>query len=270
MKKILALFAFFAILTFGCNEIVAPIDLQITYTGRRVLVEEFTGVKCVNCPEGSKKLEELVAQHGEYVIPISIHAGFFSNPYDSSLYDFRTPQGTNLVANLLGPVNGYPGATINRTFYPNETELSISLSKWAGYIIQDILQAPKVEVDIAPTYDTTSRQLSVTVDLDFAETVTEPLGISVVITENNIVDYQLDKDGLKANYNHKHVLRTMLTNYAGDAIAIGQTKAGSTPSFTYTFTLPANWNADNCEIIAFVSHKGAKLDVLQANKVHLK
>lgn len=257
-------------LTYGCNEIVAPIDLQITYTGRRVLVEEFTGVKCVNCPEGSKKIEELVAQHGEYIIPISIHSGFFSNPYDSSLYDFRTPQGTNLESNLLGPVSGYPAATVNRTLYGNETELPISLSKWAGYIIQDILQAPKVEVDITPTYDTTSRQLSVTVDLDFAETVTEPLGISVVITEDDIVDYQLDKGGLKSDYNHKHVLRTMLTNYAGDAIAIGQTKAGSTPSFTYTFTLPPNWNEDKCEIIAFVSHKGAKLDVLQANKVQLK
>jgi hypothetical protein len=270
MKKIITLFAFFAILTFGCNEIVEPIDLQITYTGRRVLVEEFTGVKCVNCPEGSKKIEELVAQHGEYIIPISIHAGFFANPYDSSLYDFRTVQGSSLESNLLGPVSGYPAATINRTQYSNETELPISLSKWTGYIIRDILQAPKVEVDITPTYDTMSRQLSVTVDLDFAETVTEPLGISVVITEDDIVDYQLNKGGLQSNYNHKHVLRTMLTNYAGDAIAIGQTKAGSTPSFTYTFTLPAAWNEDNCEIIAFVSHKGAKLDVLQANKVHLK
>lgn len=276
MKKISILLAFFVILIMGCVEIVPPIDLQITYTGRRVLVEEFTGVRCVNCPDGSKKIEELVAQHGEYVIPISIHSGFFSEPYDTSLYDFRTTDGSNLEANVLGPVQGYPAATVNRTLYPNETELPISLSKWAGYIIQDILQAPKVEVDIFPIYDTTSRQLSVDIDLEFAETITEALSVSVMITENNIEDLQLTKDvanyynGLQANYRHKHVLRTMLTDYTGDVIAVTKTRQGSTPSFTYTFTLPVGWNADNCEIVAFVSHTGSRLDVLQANKVYLK
>ncbi len=128
MKKISILLAFFAILIIGCDEIVPPIDLQITYTGRRVLVEEFTVVRCVNCPEGSKKIEEIVAQHGEYIIPISIHAGFFSDPYDTSLYDFRTSEGNNLDAHL-GPVQGYPADTVNRTQYANETELPISLSK---------------------------------------------------------------------------------------------------------------------------------------------
>ena len=270
MKKISILLAFFAILIMGCDEIVAPIDLQITPTGRRVLVEEFTGVRCVNCPAGSKKIEELLnADYGDYIIPISIHSGFFSPPYDSSLYDFRTSEGTNLDAHL-GPVQGYPAATVNRTQYANETELPISLSKWTGYIIQDILQAPKVEVDLTPTYDTTSRQLSVVIDLDFAETITDPLVVSVMITEDDVQDYQLTKDGLESDYVHKHILRTMLTNYTGDAISVTKTKQGSTPSFTYTFTVPSEWNADKCEIVAFVSHTGAKLDVLQANKVHLK
>jgi hypothetical protein len=272
MKKILMLFAFFAMLTFGCEEIVAPIDSQITPTGRRVLVEEFTGIRCVNCPDGSKKLKELINNddYGDYVIPVSIHAGFFSNPYDSSLYDFRTPEGTSLDANLLGPVQAYPAATINRTLYPNETELPISLSKWTGYIIQDLLQAPKVEVDITPNYEATSRQLSVSIDLDFSETVTTSLGISVMILENDIADYQLTKGGIESNYVHQHVLRTMLTNYTGDAIAVGQTQSGSTPTFTYAFRIPVEWNVDNCEIVAFVSQKGGSLDVLQANKAYLR
>jgi hypothetical protein len=154
--------------------------------------------------------------------------------------------------------------------YGNETELPIALSKWTGYIIQDILELPKLEVNITPAYDTTSRQLSVEVELDFSETVTTSLGISVMILENDIADYQLTKTGKQHDYVHQHVLRTMLTNYAGDAITINQTKAGSTPTFTYTFTLPTNWNADKCEIVAFVSQKGTDLDVLQANRVHLK
>jgi hypothetical protein len=279
MNKLPFLFVFLAILTTGCEEITPPINLDFTYTGRRVIVEEFTGVQCVNCPEGSKRLEELSNLHGEFVIPISIHAGSFSAPYPSSLYDFRTPEGTNLERNLLGPVQGFPAAVVNRRLFNNEDEKPITINKWAGYIAQELIQQPKLEVTINNSFDTTSRNLAVDVQLNFIETVTKPVGISVMILEDGISDYQLtpDKsvypDGKDPYYKHKHVLRTMLTDYTGDAISFTQTKTGSSSTFSYNFTIPTEWKAEDCEVVAFVSYKGATddngneiLDVLQANK----
>lgn len=272
MKKSSILFVFFAVLMFGCEEIVPPIDLEFTYTGRRVIVEEFTGVQCVNCPEGSKRLEELSDLHGEFVIPISIHAGSFSDPYPQSLYDFTTTEGDNLEGSLLGPVQGFPAATVNRRFFDNEAELPLTKNKWAGYITQELIQQPKLEVTINNSYDTTSRDLSIAVDLDFSETVTESVGISIMILEDGVEDYQLtpDKsvysDGKNPYYVHKHILRTMLTDYTGDAISTSQTKAGASSTFNYSFTMPVEWKASKCEVVAFVSYKGQRLDVLQANK----
>lgn len=265
MKNLSILFVFFAMMMIGCEEIVPPIDLELRYTGRRVIVEEFTGVQCVNCPKGSKRLEELSDLHGEFVIPVSIHAGSFSPPYPESLYDFRTPQGTSVENSLLGPVQGFPAATVNRRFYDDETEIPIVLNKWAGYIIQELLETPKLEVSIDNVYDTTTRQLDIEIELDFAEEVTEALGISIMLLEDDIYDYQLTEDGKVSDYKHKHVLRTMLTDYTGDPISVTQTKQGSRPTFNYTFTIPANWNSEKCEVVAFVSYKGAVLDVLQAN-----
>lgn len=277
MKKLSILLVFFAIVMFSCEEIVAPIDLELRYTGRRVIVEEFTGVQCVNCPEGSKRLQELDSLHGEYLIPISIHAGSFSEPYNNeSLYDFRVPQGENLESNLLGPVQGFPAATVNRRVFPDESELPIVKNKWAGYIVQELLKTPELEVDITNDYDATTRQLEIEVELDFAVAITEPLGISIMILEDDIKDYQLTKEsnlypgGKNPNYNHKYVLRTMLTDYTGDAISSTKTKQGSKPTFNYTFTLPTEWNSAKCEVVAFVSHKGDKLDVLQANAVDVE
>jgi len=40
---------------------------------RHVLVEEFTGVQCVNCPQGSQLIENLINTHGERLIAVSIH-----------------------------------------------------------------------------------------------------------------------------------------------------------------------------------------------------
>lgn len=279
MKKSSILFVFFAVLMFGCEEIVPPIDLEFTYTGRRVIIEEFTGVQCVNCPEGSKRMEELSNLHGEFVIPISIHAGSFSDPYPQSLYDFTTPEGDNLEGSLLGPVQGFPSAVVNRRLFDNEDEKPITINKWAGYIAQELIQQPKLEVTINNSYDTTSRDLDVEIQLDFIETLTKPVGISIMILEDGIFDYQLtpDKtvypDGKDPNYEHKHVFRTMLTDYTGDAISFTQTKAGTSSNLSYNFTLPTEWQAEKCEIVAFVSYKGATdengneiLDVLQANK----
>lgn len=280
MKKLSILSVFFAVLMFGCEEIVPPIDLEFSYTGRRVIIEEFTGVQCVNCPEGSKRMEELSNLHGEFVIPISIHAGSFSDPYDSlSLYDFTTPEGDNLEGNLLGPVQGFPSAVVNRRLFDNEDEKPITINKWAGYIAQELIQQPKLEVTINNSYDTTSRDLEVDIQLDFIETLTKPVGISIMVLEDGIIDYQLtpDKtvypDGKNPYYLHRHVFRTMLTDYTGDAISFTQTKAGASSNLSYSFTIPTEWEAENCEIVAFVSYKGATddngneiLDVLQANK----
>ena len=276
MKKLSIVLVFFAVVMFGCEEIVPPIDLNITYTGRRVIVEEFTGVQCVNCPKGSKKLEELSDLHGEFVIPVSIHAGSFSDPYNESLYDFTTNEGNNIEASLLGPVQGFPAATVNRRLYDDETEIPIVLNKWAGYILQELLEIPKLEINIDNSYDAGTRQLDVEIELDFAIEVSESVGISIMVLEDDIEDYQLteDKDlfppnGKNPNYKHKHVLRAMLTDYTGDPISSTQTKAGSRPTFTYTFTIPVDWNADKCKIVAFVSGKGANLGVLQANVEHV-
>jgi hypothetical protein len=270
MKYTTLALSFFLLLFWGCEEITPPIDLELRYTGRRVLVEEFTGVQCVNCPEGSKRLEELVAQHGEYVIPVSIHAGFFSPPYNESLYDFRTPEGTNLEANLLGPVAGYPAATINRRRFNGENELPLTLRKWSGYIVQELLETPKVEVDISTEYDTTSRILNVEVALDFIENITDKVGISVMILETDIADVQLTPQGKQLDYKHKHALRTMLTEYSGDNIADAQAVQGARPTFNYAFRVPNEWNDKKCSVVAFVNKKSGGLDVLQANTAEIR
>ncbi len=271
MKKITLLLIAFAAFFSGCVEVVPPIDLDLRYTGRRVLIEEFTGVQCVNCPEGSKKIEELVDLHnkqGVNVIPISIHAGDFSTPYNESLYDFNTPEGEILEKSHLGPVAGFPIAVVNRRKFDNENDVPVFLKTWAGHVVEELLVQPKLEVSIDNNFDSTSRELTVDITLNFSETVTEALGISIMILEDDIVDYQLTPDGKQSDYVHKHVLRTMLTDYQGDVISPNQTVDGEKPEFTYTFTVPTEWNAANCSVVAFVSQTGANLDVLQANIEH--
>ncbi len=284
MKNNIVLILLFCAFFFtSCEETVPPLgggtggptggDKQ----ARSVLIEEFTGVQCVQCPAGSARIEELLDLNGENLIALSIHgAGGFSIPVVGfSTDDFRSPEAF-AMGDLLGPLEGYPTATVNRKQFPSEAGRMIGLTKWAGYIDQELQEETKVKVTIDHTYDDATRNVDLTVNLEFYENVAEALVLNVVITETNVQNYQLTPQGDDLNYIHKHIMRKKLTPVNGDPIS-GTTNAGDTKQMSYSFTLPEapdviqTWNADNCGIIAYVSWEGpAELNVLQAHEVKLK
>lgn len=254
----------------ACKEI--PPTIGECQTERVVLVEEFTGVRCVNCPIGSEKIQQLIEQYGENkIIAVSIHSGFFSVPYPYSAEDFTTADGGDIDA-LLGPVTAYPAACINRKLYANESQRPLGVSSWAGYIAAELCAEPLVDVSLTTVFDTTSRRLtaSVTVKKNDNTVFSDALGLTVLLTEDGVVSAQLDGHGVDTFYTHRHILRDVLTDYRGATIHNGgSTLADYSQAFQYT--LPAGWRADKCHVVAYVHHKGAngKFDVLQAAQHHV-
>lgn len=277
MKVLNYLFIAVTLLWMSCGDELGPdvdlININPVGTGdgavKRVLIEEFTGVRCVNCPEGSDKIKDLLAIHDTNLVAVSIHAGFFADPYPESQYDFRTTAGTQLENNLLGPVSGYPAATINRKLFDNEFELPVTLNKWAGYITQELQEPAKLTLDITTNYTDATRALNIQVDLKFLETIDDQINISVILVEDGVADAQLTPDGLQTDYTHNHIFRKNLTNYDGDRIDEA-TDLGEVLNKSYNFTLPNDWVAENCHVIAFVSQRVGTLDILQVNEATIK
>lgn len=55
------------------------IEVEPVEVAKRVLIEDFTGQRCVNCPNASEMIESLQEQYGaENVIAVGIHSGPFS------------------------------------------------------------------------------------------------------------------------------------------------------------------------------------------------
>ncbi|MEO6132482.1 MAG: Omp28-related outer membrane protein, partial [Saprospiraceae bacterium] len=75
--------------------------------------------------------------------------------------------------------------------------------------------------------------------------------------------------GIVPNYVHNHVLRGMLTPATGASILNG-ILLGQSFGETYTKVLDSNWNAQNMDIVAFVSDvAGNNFPVLQASHVKI-
>lgn len=275
------LLLFFSFFLFSSCEEIAPVvtgttggggggDPIITNQKRQVLVEEFTGVRCVNCPAGSAIIEDLLVSNAPQLIAVSIHAGEFSPPYSQSQYDFRTPEGDQILS-YLGEPFGYPTAVVNRRKFDGQSDLQLGQGEWAGYIAEEKEIPPKVRISIEPDFNTTTRELKAKITLFVDETIADPdVRMNIMITESGIQDLQLKPGSSSpdANYIHKHALRGMMTNYAGEQIS-GAMTAGAEIETTYSMTLPADWKEDNCKIIAFVSLAGDNKDVLQAHEVHV-
>ncbi len=279
MNRLSIFFLFLSLLWLGCEEIPPEINpamggndsgvpVTIEEQQRQVLIEEFTGVKCVNCPAGAAAIESLLGIHGPQLVAISIHAGSFSSPYQESLYDFRVSEGLNLLE-LLGAPLGYPTAVVNRRDFGVGFGLQQGRGDWAESIQKELALPPRVKIGINSEYAEESRELTVAVSLYIQETIEEEdVRLSIAITEDGVMDLQLTPDDQKPdpNYIHKHTLRDMMTAFAGNLIQEPLTE-GAVITKTFSLELSEAWVAENCKVAAFVHFGGENLEVLQAHEV---
>jgi len=270
MKHVLPLLLFAALFAACCQEKAIPIP-DIADPKRRVIVEELTGVKCTQCPGGARILTALQDSvfGKENLIVISLHAaGNFSFPYSDSKYDFRSSDA-QAMADYIGSSIGYPSASVNRVVPLNASSPYTTSSKWAGLINEEFSKDYGLNLFVNTDFNPASRQLDIEVLMDpTTQTLAGENRLTVLITQDSIQDPQLDNGVKIKDYLHRHVMRGAVTSPTGDVIAEPLT-VGVLRKRNYTYTLPAEWEAKHCSVVAFV-HRGGKpdKDVLQATEVH--
>ncbi len=270
MKKIFPLLLLSVLALAACKEKPIAIPEPVA-PKRRVLVEELTGVRCTNCPDGARTLLSLQSTFGkENLILVSNHsAGTFSFPYPDSKFKFNFPEG-QAMADYIGQPIGFPTAAIGRFHLNGEKSPFASASLWAGLLNSEFAKDYGLGLFIKTTYNPTARQVGIEVLMDPTQTLEGENRLSVVITQDSIVDPQLDSGTKIKEYVHRHVLRGVVTSATGDLID-EPLMAGTLLSRKYTFTLPDDtWVAKHCSVVAFVHHSGTPdKEVLQAAEHHV-
>jgi len=234
-----------------------------------ILVEEFTGARCVNCPAGSSELARLQGIYGDQLIIVAIHAGSFARPYPESTEDFRTSEGDALL-NYLGQPLGYPSAIINRKLYDGEVDLQLSRSLWPLFLQQESERLATIELAPRITYDSTNREVTYNLDLTLLRgNPGSDVRLSLMLVEDNVTDIQLTPDGPDEQYVHRHNLRDMLTAATGNSLP-DDWEMGQTLSRPFTYQLPVAWKQEDVSLVAVVHENGERKDVLAVSKVPLR
>ncbi len=250
------LFAFALMILFSVSTLMAQNIVGTDPENRNVVLEEFTGIHCVFCPDGHAIAQGIYNSHPGDVVLINIHTGSYAVPSGSEP-DFRTPFGA-AIAGQSGLL-GYPAGTVNRHLFPNWSQGSgtaMSRGSWSAASNVILGESSYLNVGLVSTIVTSTRQLIVEVEVYYTDD--SPFSsnfLNVAILQNNILGPQTG-GGAGNNYNHKHMLRHLLTGQWGEEIT--QTSTGSLFSKTYAYELPEDYTdvdviLEDLDIVAFVS-----------------
>jgi hypothetical protein len=265
----------------GCDKIEGPYAKggganDTTNTGyfRKVLVEDYTGHRCGNCPEAADALKQLESQYGEKIVAMGVHAGFFAEPLSSGLfaYDFRTPSGTELDQFYGNSNAGLPNGLINRKYY--DSNPIVNFTAWSSKVYEFIDTPADAWITIEPAYNSASRAISIDVNTKILLDIPDSLQLVIYLTEDSIVkpqaDYSLPEPAQYiTDYVHRHVFRGSANGTWGSPLSVGSSfNAGQEFDSQFNYTLPSEWVAENMHLVA-VLFKASNKEVIQAEEIHL-
>lgn len=224
----------------------------------KVILEEFTGIYCVYCPQGHAIAQNIQNQNPGNVFLINIHQGSYANPSGNDP-DFRTPWGNAIAAqsNLVG----YPAGTVNRHYFPGTaqnggTGTAQSRGTWAA-TSNEILGNPSyLNMATEATIDVSTGEMTVLVESYYTGSSPEPSNfLNVALLQNNTLGPQTG--GNAGNeYNHMHRLVDLITGQWG--VEITQTMAGDFHAQTFTYQIPPDYNGipveyGDLEVVVFMT-----------------
>ena len=235
---------------------------------RNVVLEEFTGIYCIYCPDGHRLAQELKDANPEDVALINLHVSSYADPGTSGDPDFRTPFGTGIQNQA--DISGYPAGTINRkdfTYlgFAQDSGTAMSRAKWVDAAPIILADSSYVNVSAEASLHINTRELTVVVQAYYTDDGAPINYVKVALLQNNVPGpqygavYNPTQILPNGDYNHMHMLRHLL---AGNTI-IGAT-SGTLYSDTLTYTIPDDLNGVDYElfelsVVVFISEPGAEI-----------
>lgn len=290
---IIVLLAAFAVFGTACDIIEAPylknpggpVDTTVRDTStvkdstgavQNVLLEDYTGHTCGNCPEAADIATDIAKKNPGRVIVMAVHVGVFAVPAPPTYpADYRTSVGNTLDETFLNSRSGLPNGLVNRTRYNGR--LVLGRQNWEPATNVLLSQPAKLGMAMSHTYYQEDSIIVATVETTYLVPGETDYSLVVYLVENGIVGDQKDyrnKPPLNEHvedYEFEHMLRTSFNGTWGDTLSKVAVPTGAKITKTLRYKIPAGvpWKLENCELIAFVIRRTTN-EVVQVVKQKIK
>ena len=282
MKKYISLFSLIFIIT-SCDVEEGPFITDYnSYVNpnKKVIIEDFTGHKCPNCPDAAREMDAIHNIYGDQIIGMAIHVSSFAKPYPSPfIYDFRTQWGDNWDEDYGISEAGLPRGMINRTGFEDGTH-KLGKDEWADAVALELKKDIDFKISIA------ANTTSISVETEVVNNITNNYNIVICLTENNIINWQKDGVNDVEDYEHNHVLRSVIED---ESLSSNQSfVSGEIIEKSYPINLEeleqdnieysqnnvsgngnaGNWNSENFSVVVYSYHTTTK-EIVQVEESHL-
>jgi len=227
-----------------------------------VLLEDYTGVRCVNCPEAAEIASQLQEQNEGHLIVLGVHPNTaYQIPYND-VTDFRTEEGNDW--NNYFNIDSYPSGTVNR-------KEAIGNPEWTAAVNNVIGSDAPVRLIVKTAYNESDREVSLSVYSKFLTTVeSDDVRLTLCMMEDSIVGPQQTTTGVNTNYMHRHVFRGTVDGLTwGRVLDInsGSTiESGRYFATNMKFNVDEKYNADQFYIVAFITDHNTRQVLMAAEK----
>ncbi len=245
-----------ALIISSCSKVEEPYvtykSLSIdTVNHRFVLLEDFTGMKCPNCPPASELGEELQELYHGQVFMVQVHAGFYARPTQGIwTTDYRCATG-DTWHNDANP-ESYPQGRVNRA--PYKSKVMLGPDQWADAVAYQagLPKAAILSVRNKVTAQGDSNVLSTRVQGQFLHKYPGNYNLCVVLLEDSLISPQQDGEKVDTNHVFMNLLRGSINGAYGELAMSGPDSLSRFTSREIEFTLNKNWKVKNLSTLAFL------------------
>ncbi len=233
--------------------------------GKKVFVEESTGVRCPWCPRGAVYMDYMTKKYGDLFVGIASH--------DSD--QGPDPMTNDIWNDGIAPLTANPSLWLDRDPATNGNPANVELN-----FANKIIQSPLLSLDHGAKFDEETRILDINVTTEFTLVpITNGTKLLVGLTEDAVTGpspsydqtnaYAGGNAGPMAGYEnlpslipasemvYNHVMRLAVTTGFGLDDAYSNTE-GNSENHTFSVEIPADWDIDNLHIVsAFVRADGS-------------
>jgi Outer membrane protein Omp28 len=241
-----------------------------TNTNRNILLEDYTGHRCPNCPDAATEATTIEDANPGRVFVSSIHAGpggissfqetasdcgQASNPYDKYCTEFFNEESTLFGQEFQAGFGFFanPQGNVNR-LAPDGEEMFSLYNQWSSRVATQLSNnLLDVNIQAQSNYYPSTNGFFLHTETDFINDLSGDYNLVVALIENDVVDWQ-DVDGTPdENYHHHNLFRGCIDGLAWGRTISGGTEAGDKTYLDYTYKLPAGKTNDDYHLLIYVA-----------------
>ena len=250
---------------WACDDIADDdryIEMDTVMPERSVLIEDFTGQNCRNCPDAHAVIDLLSQQYGDAVIAVSIPAGSFGVPVEYTSFSdnyigLMQPEGNEY--NDRWNIDSWPAGVVNRAGGAKEHD------KWAADVRSALASPSAAAIEVSARVD----DGKVLIDTEISPKSDLTAKLQLWIVEDGIVAFQRNGSKRIPDYVHNHVFRAAVNGIWGESVSLSSgIHRSASHSIAVRNTATEVWNPENLSVVAFLYDDSGVIQAAKAKVIN--